>query len=138
MSKHTRTNIMELDPGHVRSVMDEISRCVPKVLSQPSNDEPVFAALELIKKSKGVSTLMPDGESADHLDSYKRVSSMNDVQRIMGKLTWRDYITERLMWAFASGDTEMLRVRLIALMGLLIQWIVEIDLRLQAKRGGQA
>lgn len=138
-SNHTAA--MVYDESIVRPVLERVLKSV--LASQPAltggGDESstkLFAALETYGRKPTTDYLMSDGDHAGYNDAFKKASATNELSSILGSLTWRDHMSEKLMWAFAAEKTPVLRERLITLASFLIRWLVEIDMRENSKRAG--
>ena len=133
---HTRENVYTAERiSHVLSGIRSVIPTKPPTTVE-NKEAALFAALEVWGKSK-VIEMMDDGAPDGYLDSQKKAIAVNEVSRLLGKLTWRDHVTERLMFAFSAAAAEILRERLVGLVALIVQWIIEIDYRIEMKRGGR-
>lgn len=128
--------------SNVRPVLESVLRTVlqskPLHVESPTGDmSELFKSLEVFR-SKNVSTLMGDGDHSGYAESFRRVESANAINAIMGKVNWREFVYEKLMWAFAAETTGVLRERLVVLTAYLVRWLVEIDVRISAQKAGKS
>jgi len=91
-----------------------------------------------VSSSESTVELLGDGPSEGFEENYKKTVAANEIHALLGQLTWRDRISEKIMWVYAAADPGLLRLRLVALAALLIQWAAEIEFREMSKRKGES
>ena len=75
----------------------------------------------------GVQTL-PDGTGDPASRITRDVAQMLcDKATASGRLTWRDILREEVMEAFAESERDKLRVELVQIAAVAVQWVEAID-----------
>lgn len=126
---------------NVRPVLERVLRLVlagKPIQTGPQDSSQLFEAMEVYGRKNATAYLMSDGDHAGYADAYKKASATNELSSILGTLSWRDHLSEKLMWAFAADKPTILRERLVSLAAYLIRWLVELDMREQSRKAGES
>lgn len=72
----------------------------------------------------------PDGTSWDHYVFQRDVAQLEtDEAAKAGEVTWTHILVEEVLEALAEDDSEKLRVELVQVAAIAVQWIEAIDRR---------
>ena len=137
--KSNHLQAMIYAPERVNKLVAELTRLVQSAhpfIATPANESSKLWAP--VSSTENTVELMGDGPSDGFEENYKKTAAANEIHALLGQLTWRDRISEKIMWVYAAADPMVLRLRLIALAALLIQWAAEIEFREMSKRKGES
>ena len=131
------------DETTIRNLLSEVQRLVVQAsvdLATPvtQSGPKLFALTKRSETEEIAADLIPDGKHDGYEDSYKRTSTANELSAVLGQMTWRDKLSEKIMWAYAAPDSTTLRLRLIVLVATIIQWIAELEFRTRAAKSGES
>lgn len=126
-------------PERINKLVSELSKLVqaahPVIAASTTETSKLWSTAS---SSETTVELLGDGPSEGFEENYKKTVAANEIHALLGQLTWRDRISEKIMWVYAAADPGLLRLRLVALAALLIQWAAEIEFREMSKRKGES